>query len=137
MADSYGSDVSTFVADGEGLFGLDPLMAEITGPRVVLEACARRLMTRRGILRGSPEYGYDLTTRIGARVSAVGRERMKAAIEEELEKDERVQRARVVKFTAASGTYQLTIGIILATGAFTLVLAVDAVTVEILRADKG
>ncbi len=137
MTDAYGSDISTFAADGEDGFGLDPLMAPITGPAVVLEACARRLMTRRGSLRGAPDYGYDLTTRIGARVSAVGLERMKAAIEAELEKDERVKRAKVTKFTRDGETYRLTIGIVLATGSFTLVLKVDSVTVEILRADKG
>jgi hypothetical protein len=137
VVDSYGSDISTFVADGEDGFGLDPLMAEMTGPRVVLEACARRLMTRRGSLRGAPDYGYDLTTRIGARVSNVGLERMKGAIEAELEKDERVARCNVTKFSREGDTYRLTIGVVLATGAFTLVLKVDSVTVEILRADKG
>ncbi len=62
---------------------------------------------------------------------------MKAAIESELEKDERVLRAKVTKFTRDGDAYRLTIGIVLATGNFELVLNVDSVTIEILRADKG
>lgn len=138
MADeSFGIDSSTFVDQGDDTIGMDPMFADLTGPRVVLEACARRLMTRRGMLRTAPDYGYDLTTRIGARVSAVGRERMKAAIEAECEKDERVKQARVVRFVKSGSAYLLTIAILLATGKFDLVLSVSEVTVEILKADAA
>ena len=87
MLDSYGSDVSTFVADGEDGFGLDPLMAEITGPRVVLEACARRLMTPRGSLLSAPDYGYDLLGKLSGRMSALARERIGSDISAELLRD--------------------------------------------------
>lgn len=137
MSDFYGEDISTFALGTDGNLGLDGTMSPLIGARVVLEACARRLQTRRGMLRGAPDYGFDLVTRVGARISAVGRERLRASIEAECLKDERVRSAKVVKFLSTGDSYDIRISIELASGKFDLVLSVDSVSVTILQSDTG
>lgn len=129
MATDYGSDVSTFP-------DLDPTFALITGPRVIAEAVARRLMTPRGGgLHYDLAYGYDVRSLLNgsfsnAQIAAIGGE-----IEQEVLKDERVLAASVtMRFTQATGSLLITIALTAADGPFTLVLDVTAVSVSILRA---
>lgn len=129
----YGTDVSTF-AGANGSIDCDPLGSTISGPRAVLECCARRLMSPAGSVPGSPNMGFDLMGKIGARMTPIQRERIRYDVEAELEKDERVQRARVVDFSAdaaVGGRYRLRISVVLSSGTFTLTLAVSAVTIDI------
>jgi hypothetical protein len=135
---AYGTDVSTFVTV-DGVTGLDPLFAELSGERVVLERCARRLMTSAGQLPGAPEFGFDLARILGKRIeSATAKARLKARIADELLKDEAVLAVGVVDLvTTGDFAWQLTLRIELATGPFRLVLGIADVTVAILRADRG
>lgn len=131
----YGSDWSTFHAASGG--GLDPVGAPLEGPAAVVERCARRLSTRRGSIRGAPDYGYDLVSRVAARIGPVGRERMKVSIVTECEKEEEVLKSSVEKFTQTDSGYYLRIVLELAQGPFTLVANVDNVTLQLLNEDKG
>lgn len=131
--DAYGSDVSTFADQGDDTQGLDPLFAVMTGPRVVLEACARRLSMRAGLLRTSPDHGYDLAMQVGQRMSATTRERVKTRIERECEKDERVKKALCSTFEQDGSAWRIRIAITLAEGTFDLTLRASQVTVEILE----
>jgi hypothetical protein len=135
---AYGTDVSTFVTTA-GNVGLDPLFREISGERVVLERCARRLMTRAGALPGAPDFGFDLVELFGKRIeSATAKARIRARIRDELLRDEAVLEVAVVDLVeTASFVWTLTLRIALATGPFSLVLAISSVTVDILRADRG
>lgn len=126
MATDYGTDVSTFP-------DLDPSFTLISGPRVVIEAIARRLVTPRGTMPGRPNDGIDVRQWLNDSVDAGTLARMHGAIESEIAKDERVQRAAVsLAFDAASRTLRITINVRLDDGPFDLVLSVDRVTLSLL-----
>lgn len=133
MAD-FGADVSVFYG---GALDINPTGAVISGPGIVLEGIAKRLMTPKGLLRRHPNYGFDLRTRIGARISEVGLRRLESAIRTEVQAQEGVLAAPTVRLERAGSTYQLTIAVDLAEGPFALVLDVSNVTVKILRAGKA
>lgn len=133
----YGSDWGTF-DPVTGAPSLDPAGALITGPRVVLERCAKRLTTQKGALVGAESFGLDLMTYAGKRLTPIARARIKAEVEAELARDEAVQRARVVSIDEGSaGSFVMRIQIELATGTFSLVLTAPQLTVEILDQDQG
>ena len=133
----YGTDWSTYDSV-TGAPSLDPAGALIEGPRVVLERCARRLMTQNGALVGAELFGLDLMTYAGKRLTPIARARIKAEVEAELARDEAVQRARVVSITeTAAGSFAMRIQIELVTGTLSLVLTAPQLTVEILDQDQG
>jgi hypothetical protein len=126
----YGLDLSTAGGD------IDPLMPLISGRQVVLESCARRLQTPRGFFRWAPDYGYDLRSKMGARMSVVQRLRISNDIEAELNKDDRVRSAKVVSFTSSEeGRWKIKINVTLAEGTFSLIVAASALTVELLTSE--
>ena len=127
----YGSDVSTFAGGN----GLDPSFATITGPRVVAEALARRLMTPAGTMIGDPNYGYDLRALINKRLTVADLYSVRSSIAAELVKDERVQDVPTCDLTAdtSTGVVTVTASVDLGQGPFALVLAVSAVTVQLLK----
>lgn len=128
MATDYGTDVSA-------LPDLDPTFALRSGRAVVGEAVARRLSTPRGSLPYDDDYGFDLRELLGASLSPADVSRVQSAIVAEAEKDERVRGARAqLTFAPTSGTFTCSLLLDLADGPFSLVLAVSAVSVEVLRA---
>lgn len=129
----YGSDVSTFAAGSFLEPDIDPSMPLITGNRVVAEALARRLLTRRGKLIGSPNYGIDVRDLLNSAVDTRQISAIQGIIQTEVEKEERVESAVVVVSFASS---KLTIDVRGATaeGPFEFVLLVSEVTVELLAA---
>ncbi len=132
----FGSDFSTFQPDGT--VDLDPLFPLLTSERVALEDCARRLMTPRGFLKGLPNYGLDLRSKLGMRMSATAKIRLGAEIEAQLLLSERVQAIRIVEFAdRGQGRYRLRIKVTLATGPFDLVVEASALTVELLEISSG
>lgn len=133
---NFGSDLSTFSNVGQGL---DPTFTIIEGARVVLEACARRLMTPRGFFDRWPEYGYDLRANIGRKLTNVTRQRINRDIEAELDKDDRVRATRVDEWVdLGAGAYRIHISITLASGpTFPMVLKVSSLTLELLQSVKG
>jgi phage baseplate assembly protein W len=132
MATAYGSDFTTFVG---GRPDIDPRFMLIETSRVVAETCARRLLTPRGSLVGDPDFGFDLRDYLGARITNVQRARIVSGVEEEMRKDERVARARVVEFrlpTAAVPTLRLKVAIETASDRLEFVLSIDRVSAEVL-----
>lgn len=123
----FGIDVSC-VAD------IDPTFALVSGRRALAQALARRLSTPRGGLFYDGTYGYDLRSQLNAAVDDFGGTfAIAAAVEAEVEKDERVLAATAeVTFDASTERLRVAIAIMAADGPFALVLGVDAVTVEIL-----
>lgn len=128
----YGIDCTTF---HDGAVGIDPLFGLVSGADAVIESCARRLMTPRGSLRWDPAYGYDLMGKMAARMSPIARERIKAEIVTELEKDERVLKCTVLDFVQlGAGRWHIPIRIELSgNSTFTFVMAVSELTIELLR----
>lgn len=110
----------------------------ISGPRLVAEACFRRLTTPRGMLRGGEDeanYGLDLEKLIGATTTKAQAAALPGQIQSELLKDERLTSvtADVVATTVGPATsYEITIEGQTDQGPFSLVLAVSDVSVEIL-----
>jgi hypothetical protein len=123
MTTDYGSDLSC-VSD------LTSELAEVSGRRLVSEAIALRLQTPRGRLLDDPNYGYDLTGFVNDDVSPSDVARIGASVEAECLKDERVISA-VVALTFSAGLLAVSVLLSDADGPFTLVLAVGAVTVQI------
>lgn len=128
----FGRDISCTDSMKSGRFS--------TGPRLVAEACYRRLITPRGMLRGGEEeanYGLDLTALVGSTNPKALEASLPARIRAELLKDERVETVdvEVLVLTAADSTvsFNLTISVVTGAGPFTLQLLASAVTVELLR----
>jgi hypothetical protein len=128
VASTFGSDVSTFP-------DLDPAFGEMTGPRVVGEAVARRLSTPRGALRYSPSYGYDLRDLLNESVTQASLVAWQSAIQAECEQDERVlQASAALSYDSSTMSLTITVGLLTADGPFKLVLLVTAATLSILDA---
>lgn len=112
---------------------LETTLVTVSGSRVVAEAVARRLLTPTGRLIGDANYGYNLGDWCGADVGPRDIDEIQAACAAEAEKDERVLSASCVATFAADVLTVTLTGFLLTSEAFSLVLAVSAVTVEILE----
>lgn len=124
---NYGSDISTYP-------DLDEACAPLTGRRVVAEAILRRLSTPRGGLAFYPDDGIDLRGYLSDGVDGDSIFALKAEIEAECEKDERVVAAEATLAYSPS-TESLTAEVVLELfdgEVFALTLAVTSLTVELL-----
>lgn len=132
MATDYGTDISTFVNGG-----LDVNFGIISGPRVVAENVARRLVTRRGIIDDDPEYGTDFIGWINAVMSdTFSTETMAELIRNECRRDERVDDASVVVTQPIAGNFKAEIQLFLIENQqFRLVLSLSSLlqNVELLK----
>jgi hypothetical protein len=114
-----------------GLADIEPTLREISGRTALVHCCVRRLVTPRGGLFYDLEFGLDLRRFLHGQAPAQGT--IENQIEAQLALDERVYDVTAtVEF--ADDTMTVTIGLIDAQGPFELVLAVSAVSVELLRA---
>lgn len=121
---NYGTDLS-------GVTDIDPTMREVSGNRLLAEACARRLVTARGTLFDDLTYGYDISQFINDDfdLSTIGQ--LQSGIQGELLKDQRVL-AVTATVTYTAGILIVTVNLTGALGPFTLVLSVSSVTATIL-----
>lgn len=110
----------------------------VSGVRLLGQRCYHRLITPRGALRGGPDeanFGLDIAGRIGSTDDAEVETSLPGQIVNELIKDAQVDSARVsMERTSAAGqsTWRITVDVQSALGPFSLVLAVSAVSVELL-----
>lgn len=131
MAVDYGTDVSTY-RDGD----LDPTFTIISGRRVISEAVARRLETPRGTCLRDPNYGSDTRGWLNRDFVAAEKTlfRLKALIEAEAEKDERVLGAEAsIAYDPAIQKLRVVIMLEAAGGPFQLVLDITQVSVAIIE----
>ena len=131
---TLGTDISTPVS-AEGLLDLDPTFALSTGRAQLAQAIGRRITTRRGTLAwigDDPDWGIDVRDYLGSDADAQTAFRIAAMVEAEVLRDERV-RACQATATVADGTLTLSLRLADADGPFRLVLAVSAVTVDLLK----
>lgn len=135
MATDFGYDTSATTSLRTGRFA--------SGPRLVAEACFRRLITPRGSLRGGEEeqdYGLDLEGLVGTNDSASIAASLPGRIESELLKDERVQAVTATVVANRGGpsvTYTITIDGTTNEGPFSLQLLASEVSVSILGLTEG
>lgn len=124
----FGTDISS-------LPDLDPVGALRTGAVVLAEAIGRRLITQRGTLVDSLNYGTDVRAYVNEVASSgTAITQVKAAIERECRLDERVMGADAeVWYDAPSSTMGVVLSLTTATGPFRLVLGVTSVTLQVLQ----
>lgn len=134
MATDYGTDISV-VSD------VDFSGRVVTGPRLVAEAVARRLLTPNGSLIGDPHYGFDLSQYINDDMGPADYAALISGATHECLKDERVLAAEVTLETTsldASRTQKrldVSITLTISSGTFDLVLGVSDVGVELLSVE--
>jgi phage baseplate assembly protein W len=104
----------------------------VKGNRIVAEAVARRLITRRGQLVDDPNYGFALTDYLEADLNAADLARIQTGVQAECLKDERVSGATAT-VTFAGSLLVVTIVFTTSTGPFTLVLSVNDVSATLLQ----
>jgi hypothetical protein len=115
---------------------LDPAFTPVTGTKALAQAMARRLITPRGSLFYDLEYGFDLRAYLNAGITQGDgfAFRLGAQIEAECLKDERVGTVDAqLSYDPVTEKLTVLLSGVASDGPFRLVLAVSAVTVEILR----
>lgn len=111
----------------------------VTGVRLVAEAAYRRLTTPRGMLRGGEDeenYGLDLLDMIGAIASNSDAAALGGRVRNELLKDDRIETVEATVILSRVGPaalLQITIAVVTREGPFTLAIAVDEVSVQLLN----
>lgn len=120
-------------------YGKDTRIGKVVGTssglRNLIEALSRRLSTAKGSLFYDPEYGEDLRLYLNQEMTADVLDAIKVAIEQQLERDERVQEARCkVVFNSQAFSLKINITVTPFIGkTFTLVLSVDKLSVQLLE----
>ncbi|TAL29024.1 MAG: hypothetical protein EPN98_21520 [Phenylobacterium sp.] len=107
----------------------------VSGRANVINALARRFVTATGALPDDTAYGLDLRGYLNAGLTASGLSQLRSSIIAQCELDKRVQSCDTVvfDFNAQASTLVVTLVISDADGPFTLVLAVNDLTVAILN----
>jgi hypothetical protein len=122
-----------FGLDGSTYPDLDPSFAPLLGLRAIGEALARRFETPRGLLPYDPDYGLDLRAWIGEDFDPRTTFQLRAQIEAEAEKDERILSATAsVDASHAAQTLTIQLSVSTAEGSFALTLAIDRVSAAVL-----
>lgn len=125
----FGFDISTFP-------DLDPRFRLISGPRVVVEAIARRLTTPRGSLLSDSDYGWDVRQLLLAEGDAKSDARALADIQAQAQADERVLSARVT-LDRVGESLSITVRFTTQEGPFAFVLSVGAARIALRPAESA
>ncbi len=110
-----------------------PDFVEVTGRLCLAQAVARRLSTDRGRLIDDENYGYNLARYLNDDFGPGDIPAIQAGARAECLKDERVRDAAVSIVVSAAGVMTATVLLTDGDGPFLLVLAITAVTTEILK----
>lgn len=108
----------------------------VSGVRLLGQRCYHRLITPRGALRGGEDdanFGYDISGECGATTTTTQRSVVESRVVQELLKDPEVESATcsiAETRTGADVAWVVTVNVQSAQGPFELVLAVSAVTVQ-------
>lgn len=128
-------DPEGFGIDLKILPDLDPIPKLQGGRRNLAEALAKRLTTPRGGLFYDPSYGKDIRLLLNETLTEARLRQEEAEIEAEIEKDERIESASATLTVVNQERLKVKIECQTRAGPFALVLAVSAVTVELLRVE--
>lgn len=128
LNDPLGADLSLFP-------DLDPAGALVSGTTCLMQALMRRFTTPRGGLFYDPGYGTDLRSLLGEALTSGDGSSVGTDIEQEALQEERVLLAQAtVTVNLATSKLAVKLDIQSSSGPFTMVLAVSAVTVTLLKA---
>lgn len=131
MAD-YGTDVSTYVKNDEGVSDLDPFFTEISGARVVAEQVLRRWETPRNGLFYDRTVGAGIYQLLAKRTSIPALLEKKSLLQSQAERDERVWSADVNIEPTDDTSLAVDGDITLEDGTFSLVASISNVTIDLL-----
>lgn len=113
----------------------DSTWSLVSGKANLARALARRLSTPRGGLFYAPDYGLDVRLYLHADLGAAELANLGPAIEDECEKDERVESCSAdVSYSFETRVLTIKLAVTTAEGPFELILAVSQLTVEVLGA---
>jgi len=133
VSSNLGTDINTPITNG--VPDLDPMFTLVSGRTALVQALARRLTTKHGMLEwigDDPEYGHDVREYLGEDVGPRAEFVIASRVQAECLKDERVRAAQVTP-TLTAGRLSLAVRITDAEGPFRFTLAVSDVSVELLK----
>lgn len=119
-------------------YGRDIRIGKVVGTKSglknLIEALVRRLSTAKGSLFYDLEYGLDLRLFLNYEIDRDTLDEIRVSIEQQLERDERVQQARCsVDFNAQTFSLKIDIQVTPVIGqTFTLVVSVNKLSVQLL-----
>ena len=117
---------------------LDPMFGLVVGPDCLGQDLAHRFSTPRGGLRYDLDYGLDLTQYLNDVITDAQARGLPGDMEAEAEKDPRVLGATAtVDELVQLQSLQCTLTVETEEGTFNLVLAVSALTVDLLSATQA
>jgi phage baseplate assembly protein W len=123
---TLGTDISCYP-------DLDAAETLVSGRTALAQAIARRLTTGRGSLFYDGNYGTDLRSYLSEGFTSDGPGRVRAAIEAECRKDERVSGVTAdVTFNSAAQSLKVSISLDTGEGPFSLTLSVTSLTLDLL-----
>lgn len=129
---TYGTDISTITA--AGAIDIDPYFKVVSGSTAVLHTIVKMLVTPQGGLLDDEDFGYDLRALVHGSTSRAELNSAVGEIEAQCLRDERIADVTVT-LSVASGVLTCNVQGTLVDGqTFRLVLAVSAVSVEVLEA---
>jgi hypothetical protein len=126
MPENYGLDLRLLP---------DKTFTRRDGTALIVELAVRRLTTPRGGLFYDPLFGFDLREFVQDEWGEITRFELEDGAQRELLKIEGVFDARVTATAPVNTKMRVSAILELDTGPFSLVLLVEAVTVEVLRAN--
>jgi hypothetical protein len=128
----WGKDISTFP-------DMDAALMLSTDLRVVVtQKLLRRFSTPRGSLAFHQDYGYDLRQFVNDTITDETLFRMKAGSEREAEQEEYVSEATAqVRYDVPTETIYLSMEVVISTGPFRFVLAVDQLRVTLVTEEEA
>lgn len=130
----YGADMRVILEDG--VFDLDPTGALDTPLRALAMAILRRFVVRTGDLFYDESYGFDLRGVVGKAMTRGELFRVRSRVASECKKDERVDSAKAdLRFDPNENKLFVRISCTSGVGPFTLTLAADALSVDLLALD--
>lgn len=122
----------TLASDISGITDIDFALSTVSGRLALAQAILRRLTTPRGQLLGSPTYGYDLLSTVGAPVPAsIVRQR----VLEQVLAEEEVEDASVT-VALANGVLQVSINVEDGKGPFRLTVSASDLTAQAIIDDN-
>lgn len=111
MADTsgYGSDLSTFADPASGQADLDPTWQVISGPLVVIQRIARKLMTPTGMML-KPGWGYDLRSLLQSSLTPAQIGAVRGIISEQVSEEPEVDSVQVtISYTLQLRTLEIVV----------------------------
>jgi hypothetical protein len=111
-----------------------PTFARVTGRRLLAEAVVRRITTRKGQLIDDPNYGIDVRDWLNEGMTPPHLARLAGTIDGELVKDERIIASKTrTAFDPRTSVLTVTTALEDGDGPFTLVAAISALSVQLLK----